>query len=141
MSTITIADIRTKGQAVAKADAYIITSEAWANVPYGKIFARQGDIYLTKLGAVPKDAIAVESYAQLAPGATLGSRHCLDHLDGVRMYHLRQSTALDGPIIETFRPVTITHPKHGDIVDIPAGAVIHVTYQRMYADELRRVVD
>jgi hypothetical protein len=48
---------------------------------------------------------------------------------------------LEGPIIVAYRPVTITHPVHGDICGIPAGSVFHVMYQRQLADDLRRVAD
>jgi len=142
MSTITVHDIIEQGQAVAKADAFVMTPDLYASVPDGACIGRQGDIYLWKLAALPQDAIEVAHYRQLAPGLTLGSRHCLASLDGVRMFHKRQPGPLDGPILWfADEPGTITHPTHGDIVDIPANSIIQITYQRMYADVVRRTED
>lgn len=100
--------------------------------------ARQGDLYITLLEAVPAgfDKAAVEP--QLAPGTTKGSRHILSHKQ-VRMYRDSNADALTGPVIECRKSVTVTHPEHGDVV-LPPG-VYGITYQRMFAEELRRQVD
>lgn len=101
---------------------------------------RQGDVYLTRLGEVPHGCRKIDQpEAQLAPGTTQGSRHVLDSLDGVTLYELDNATPLDGPVLETTCERTVTHPEHGDLV-LPPG-VYGVTYQRAYADELRRVAD
>lgn len=99
---------------------------------------RQGDLYITLLGAVPLQFANCKVDRQLAPGTTKGSRHILSHSQ-VRMYRHPNADVLTGPVIECKRRVTVTHPEHGDIV-LPPG-VYGITYQRAYAEELRRVAD
>lgn len=103
---------------------------------------RQGDVYIEFLDRVPDGAVKLNKKqhgCQLAPGATQGSRHVLDSLVGVTMYRLPESTVLDGPVLVTSRERTVTHPEHGDVV-LPPGTY-GITYQREYAEELRRVAD
>jgi len=101
---------------------------------------RQGDLYITKLAAVPSGAIPVKRPShQLAPGNTKGSRHCLDSLDGVTVYAMPDADALTGPVLHLARERTIPHPEHGTVI-CPPGTY-GITYQRAYAEELRRVQD
>lgn len=101
---------------------------------------RQGDIYIEKIAAVPASAERVRKPdAQLAPGTTKGSRHVLDSLDGVTMYRVANPSPLDGPIIDVATEREVTHPEHGNVI-LPAG-VYAITYQRAWADEIRRVAD
>lgn len=101
---------------------------------------RQGDIYITVASAVPGNAKkSTQPQLQLAPGTTQGSRHCLDSLDGVTVYELTNPTVLEGPVLQTTKERTVTHPEHGDWI-LPPG-VYSITYQRAYAEELRRVAD
>jgi hypothetical protein len=101
---------------------------------------RQGDLYIEKLDRVPANAKHEKKpQAQLAPGTTQGSRHVLDSMHGVTMHRLASPTVLDGPILDLATERTITHPEHGDLV-LPPG-VYGVTYQRAFADELRRQAD
>lgn len=105
-------------------------------------FARQGDIYITLLDGVPKDAIREKNHvSQLAPGTTQGSRHCLSSLRNVTVYRLKNPTPYDGVILEVAKPVTITHPEHGDI-RLPAGCY-GISFQRTEDSEgrIRRVQD
>ena len=88
---------------------------------------------------VPSGFKPTKPATQLAPGTTKGSRHILDSVDGVAFYADPQADVLTGPVIETECERTVTHPEHGDVV-LPAG-VYAITYQRAYADELRRVAD
>lgn len=105
----------------------------------GDVF-RQGDIYIEKLERVPAGAVRIEKpEAQLAPGTTQGSRHVLDSLEGVTMSRLATPNALDGPILDLATERTITHPEHGNVI-LPPGCY-RITYQRAFADELRRVAD
>jgi len=46
---------------------------------------------------------------------------------------------LVGPVIKARERWALRHPEHGD-VEFPAGDYV-VTYQRAYADELRRQMD
>jgi len=106
---------------------------------FGEFF-RQGDIYVTLLESVPCGFTKVRVQdSQLAPGTTKGSRHILDSLDGVVVYELLSGDALIGPVIEIVDERVVTHPEHGDLV-CPPG-VYGITYQRAFAEELRRVVD
>jgi len=139
MPTVTIETIQTYGARVACPDLQTISAEALADVPVGRKFARQGDLYFTKLDAVPEGVRPWPFlHGQLAPGSSQGSRHCVDR-DTVRLWLLQQPTALDGPVIEAPDGVRITHPEHGH-QQYPPG-VYQVTFQRAYAGELRRVVD
>ena len=102
--------------------------------------ARQGDIYLEKLAGVPDGCTLEEKpLSQLAPGTTQGSRHIIDSLEGVTVYRLSNPTELDGPILDLATERTITHPEHGNLI-MPPG-VYGVTYQRAFAEEIRRVAD
>lgn len=107
---------------------------------------RQGDLRIIRLTddfGHRKSGMLVavpDPSRQLAPGTTQGSRHELDSLDGLKLYRLRDATAIDGPVIEADRPFSVTHPEHGDAVNMPAGCYAFPG-QRAYAEELRRVQD
>ena len=101
-------------------------------------FFRQGDLYITKLDSIPAGANPVPFAAQLAPGTSRGSRHCLNN-SNVRMYSVANAGPLDGPVIDVQQEAIVAHPEHGD-VKLPCG-VYKITYQRAFADELRRVRD
>jgi hypothetical protein len=103
----------------------------------GDVF-RQGDVYIFRRDKLPRGAKATAVSLQLAPGDTKGSRHCLDSSEGVEMYHVN-GDALQGPFLSLSSTRTITHPEHGHVI-CPPG-VYEVTYQRAYAEELRRVRD
>jgi len=92
--------------------------------------ARQGDIYIWKLGAVPAGYAPVKNPpAQLAPGNTKGSRHCLDSLKGVTVFGTAKPTNdYDGPVLKTECERTITHPEHGHWV-LPPG-IYGISFQR-----------
>ena len=100
---------------------------------------RQGDVYIWKRDKLPANASAAKCVLQLAPGTTKGSRHILDSSEGVSMFAVDDADALQGPWLKLDCERTATHPEHGDIV-LPAGCY-EITYQRAYADELRRVRD
>lgn len=113
-------------------------------VRYGSMAAgdyhRQGDIYIRRISNIPIGAaLADNPSAQLAPGETQGSRHCLDSLESVSIYTRMDATPLDGPLIEVLREFTVTHPEHGHVT-LPPGCYA-VTFQRQHAEELRRVAD
>jgi hypothetical protein len=101
---------------------------------------RQGDIYIELLASVPVGTTRKKKPStQLAPGTTQGSRHILDSIVGVKVYQLGTPTVLDGPILDLAKERTVTHPEHGDVV-LPPGCY-GITYQRAFADELRRQAD
>lgn len=100
----------------------------------------QGDIGIVRLPQVPQDCTRVEKpEAQLAPGTTQGSRHCLESLDGLTVYSLSKPGPLEGPVIDAPNGMRVNHPEHGDVSFGPG--VYGVVYQRQYAEELRRVED
>lgn len=100
----------------------------------------QGDVLLVCLDKIPSGVVEMaKPEIQLAPGTTQGSRHCLDSLQGIRMFRVANPTPLDGPVIVSDREFTVEHPEHGNIT-LPAG-IVGVVYQRAFADELRRTQD
>lgn len=106
---------------------------------------RQGDLRIIRLAddftIQHVDKLeSTDPVAQLALGTTQGSRHILANVEGVKFYRLKNATPLDGPVIKTDMPNSITHPEHGDVVDLPAGCYAFPG-QRQYAKELRRVAD
>lgn len=106
---------------------------------------RQGDVRIKR---VPDDFVAkngrrlraAKVAQQLAPGATQGSRHLLASIKGVKMYTLADATEIDGPIVVLEAPNSVTHPEHGDVVNMPVGCYAFPG-QRAFADELRRAAD
>lgn len=103
-------------------------------------FGRQGDLYFTALDRVPKGAKLDEKPSlQLAPGETQGSRHCLDSLEGVKVYRVPSANAIQGPVLDLTEARTVEHPEHAHVRLEPG--VYAVTHQRSYAEELRAVRD
>ena len=129
-----IAAIQSHAEKIRNDDAHEVATaspgDTWA----------QGDVGIICLDRLPAGCRAEpKPAAQLAPGETQGSRHCLTDLASVRLYRLADATPLDGPVIDAPQGCTIAHPEHGDVT-LPAG-IYGVIYQRAYADELRRVQD
>lgn len=116
---------------------------------------RQGDLYLIRLsGRLEPSPERWPAGRQLAIGLTQGSRHVAegercevyapDHESaGQALANLLPATGPQrqffGPAIHAERAVTITHPEHGHRT-LPAGDYL-VTYQRVWANEVRRVAD
>lgn len=109
----------------------------------GKLdYVRQGDVYFWSLDKVPSGCRAMEKPDwQLAPGTTQGSRHIVAPADraNVTVLLLPHPNPLQGPVLDAPHGVTIEHPEHGH-VRLGSGVYL-VTYQRAYAEELRRVQD
>lgn len=102
----------------------------------------QGDLKIIKIAKLPSAAkLAEKPEAQLAPGNTMGSRHCLSDLSAVNLYKLTDANVLEGPLFEVKKncEVTVEHPEHGNVRLGPG--LYAIEYQRAYADELRRVRD
>ena len=135
----TLHTMQAHGLQVASRAPLTVSPEALAGVPYGKKFARQGDLYFARMEAYPPDRrLWPFTHGQLAPGTTQGSRHTVD-LTRVTLWLLADPGPLDGPIIEAPSGVEICHPEHAHHI-YPPG-LYRVTYQRAYAQELRRVLD
>ena len=140
---IGLAEVLGRGNSVANPRHVSVSEEALDSVGYGVAFAQQGDIYIRKVDAKalckPKNGIANHS-GQLAPGNSRGSRHCVDTRK-VRVFEHpgAKENPLQGPVLLSGERFTITHPEHGHIT-LPPGAY-SITYQRLFADEIRRVMD
>lgn len=105
----------------------------------------QGDLNIGPVEHVPNGYVkAKKKSVQLVPGNTIGSRHCLDHLDGVEMWLPNEwnEESLDGPVLKFSKPNRITHPTHGDLIFdeqfVKAEITIHCTYQRNYDEQEKR---
>ncbi len=111
-------------------------------VPEVGKYAAQGDVNFIFLPKVPKGAVSAEPVIQLAPGNSKGSRHCirLADINHVQFFKLPNPNPLQGPILVFNEETMIEHPEHGNHV-YPKGSIVAVTYQRRYAEELRRVED
>jgi hypothetical protein len=120
-------------------DVIVITEEMIATE--GAWFA-QGDVNFTPIPAIPKGAKPAKGGSQLAPGTSRGSRHCVRSADmpHVDFFAFPNSGPLEGPILRFNRPTTIEHPEHKDHI-YPAGSIVAVTFQRAYAEDLRRSID
>lgn len=135
MLTETLEELKT----VAKAKATAAPVRYGTLAPYD--CHRQGDVYILTLSSLPRGLSAIATRAQLAPGETQGSRHCIAaaHLGRVKMYQRNATNPLEGPVIDASDEVEITHPEHGHVI-LPKG-VYGIYYQRQMAEELRRVAD
>lgn len=102
----------------------------------------QGDVYFGPVEKVPSSYERVGNPSkedqQLVPGNTIGSRHCLDSLDGVELYHPKEwsEESLLGPVIVFNKERTVLHPTHGNIT-VPEGMTIQFAYQRNYNQQLK----
>lgn len=107
-------------------------------IEIGQAF-RQGDVYVTRIKDLPKNVVATMNM-QIAKGQTKGSRHILAETKGLRVFNLKESGPLDGPVFTSTEQIHLTHPEHAHFV-FPAG-----TYSTHYqtdfgAEELRAVRD
>jgi hypothetical protein len=103
----------------------------------------QGDINIWKIDSLDDLPKLKESkpFYQLAPGNTRGSRHCLDadSVKDAKFFLLENPTALQGGVWVNEVETLVTHPEHGDQLLDPG--IYFVTYQRQYAEELKRIAD
>lgn len=128
-------EIQMHGQKIADDSTRIIAPEIGQYIP-------QGDVNFLVLPDLPPGVEQVEPSPQLAPGTSRGSRHCIAYQDmqHVEFYRLPNPNPLQGPILKLTQQITIEHPEHGNQV-WPAETIIAVTYQRRYAEEIRRIQD
>ena len=116
------------------------------SVAYGSLaigdYHWQGDVCIVKAAKKPADCKKIKNpSAQLAPGNTQGSRHIISDatFEFCTFYTHKNQTPLDGPIIVASDKFEVTHPEHGHCT-FPAG-IYAVRYQRLYAQELKRILD
>ncbi len=99
---------------------------------------RQGDIYITRIASVPKDARVIND-RQLAPGTSQGSRHVVSGAVTV-VARINEQSPLQGPFLKSSTDFIVEHPEHGHI-QLPAGDY-SCTYQRDFgSEELARIRD
>lgn len=133
----TIQEIATHGIENACDDTYIVPHD----FPVGQ-YLPQGDINILRLAKVPENMVKTVPNAQLAPGTSRGSRHCIkaEDLQYCTFYSFLDANPLEGPVIEFDRDITIEHPEHRNFI-WPAGSIVAIGYQRRHADEIRRSQD
>jgi hypothetical protein len=131
-----IEQVHAHGKQNACDDTFIVPED----FPVGQ-YLPQGDLNILRLAVVPEGMVQAEKQAQLAPGTSRGSRHCIKAEDLVQctFYAFLDANPLEGPVIALDAPITIEHPEHRDYV-WPAG-VVAIGYQRRLADEIRRSQD
>jgi len=79
-----------------------------------------------------------DSHVQVAVGEGAGSRHTVRTAE-VRVFSWDNAGPLDGPVVVADQPWTLSHPKHQNC-NFEAGKY-RITYQRQFADDLRRARD
>lgn len=130
MST-TLSPIQAHEQIAASARSALTETRVVTQIAVGE-FARQGDVYLTRIKARNKDWKPSQN-RQLAPGTSPGSRHVVTK--GPRLYVSAELSPREqrgnvvrllGPQIVAKEPFTVEHPEHAHIT-LPAG-----TYQCSY---------
>lgn len=97
-------------------------------IEVGQAAVRQGDIYLWRIESVPAGATKRPAHdRQIALGASVGSRHCIDA--GAEVYDLpeRMRHALLGPVLRLQGRTVGTHPEHAHY-SLPPG-IYQVGYQ------------
>lgn len=126
-------------------DGLVKTRDISRSEAFDKIYVRQGDLYISCMRELPDGAVEVKKSSaalQLVEGTTQGSRHCIAEKDAknVTIYKRSNPNALQGPILVTTGEVELTHPEHGHVILHDPG-IYDITYQKAYAEELRRVQD
>lgn len=111
--------------------------DMWCQGDVGIVFLGQREeVSFANLEEIPAD----RAEAQLAPGNTQGSRHCIDDLGKVTMYRSASGTELDGPRIDAPTGFRVNHPEHGDVT-LPPGKYA-VIYQQVWVNmQARRALD
>ena len=129
--------IKVHGQSSADATTKTILPE----ILFPGKYVAQGDINIWPLESLPESVQPAQPERQLAPGTTRGSRHCIceKSMHYVEFYKLPHPNPLQGPILVFNDYVTIEHPEHGNQIWPPS--VVAITYQRRYADKIRRIQD
>ena len=137
-----IDQIKTHGlENALKADIYVVPQD----LKPGQWVA-QGDLNFIVVKSIPRQATLVSKPSlQLAPGNTKGSRHCLNSLNNVEVYHIDNGNDLLGYWLSITGETIVTHPEHKHQLWRPNtdGSPVNmiVTYQRQHSEELRRIQD
>lgn len=96
-----------------------------------------------KLRQVPEGASEseLEKLRQMVPGVTVGAKHCLSSLDGVKVYMppVWNEEELDGPVLALSKPQEYIHPTHGPVV-LLVGQLYELRYQRNWDVLQKKIV-
>jgi hypothetical protein len=113
---------------------------------------RQGDLYILMLDGPILGGKPIGR--QLAPGTSQGSRHvavgdckvfAVDEKAAVAVVNrlvpaTKDQSLFIGPMIVAGGPLTLDHPEHANLT-LPGESTYLVTYQRTWANEIRRTLD
>lgn len=96
---------------------------------------RQGDVMITRhaLGTKFKGLTATDN-RQLAPGATVGSRHILRADKSLKIQNRKGAGVLQGPIVDAPEGFYLEHPTHAHM-DCKLPGTYEVSYPRDFAAE------
>jgi hypothetical protein len=87
----------------------------------------------------PRGYVERQAMFNLVPGNenTIGSKHCLASLEGVKMYVPSEwnELSLNGPFLKLTNGATITHPVHGDVTIPACFKSVQIVYQREWDSE------
>lgn len=105
----------------------------------------QGDLSIEMIDEVPSGyteeppAKLEQPKNQLVPGNTVGSRHALNTLNGVKLYYpptFGQPESLLGPVAVVSGGQVVEHPKHGNVTLVKG--CYRFGYQREFDAEQKR---
>lgn len=105
----------------------------------------QGDLSIEMVESVPADYTKEpmnkleQPKNQLVPGNTVGSRHALNTLKGVKLFYPKNFGAedcLEGPCAIVSGGQVVEHPKHGNVTLVKG--TYRFGYQREYDAEQKR---
>jgi len=114
-----------------------------AVLPQDFVRVDQGDLLMAIVASVPPGYTEVQPLEdrdkQLVPGNTQGARHCLDALEGVRLFRPEDwnEESLKGPCLVLSQERTVLHPTHADVT-FPAGTTVLCGYQREFDAEQQK---
>jgi len=139
MKTKTVIEAHEEIERLAKENA-VPEVRRIEGIEIGKV-VRQGDIYLHRVDEKHARGNRLKS-RQLALGNTMGSRHIAEApakvFEGTTLPEWCDRRTFLGPLIESSKRFTVTHPEHAH-VDLPPGCY-QVTHQ-MDARTMERVKD
>lgn len=136
-------------RAVAEAPAHTLERDN-RGMQIGEV-GHQGDVYvcrvekhadiyaLNKLLGEPRDLGKKTRERQVTPGVTLGSRHVVVGKHVTIYAPPPSASPLEGPTVEAEGEWSLDHPEHARHL-FGAGCFV-VTFQRDWAEEVRRVAD
>jgi len=139
MKTKTVIEAHEEIERLAKEKA-VLEVRRIEGIEIGKV-VRQGDIYIHRVDEKHARGNRLKS-RQLALGNTMGSRHIAEPpakvFEGTTLPGWCDRRTFLGPLVESKKRFTVTHPEHAH-VDLPPGCY-QITHQ-MDARTMERVKD